>query len=379
MPRPDARTWHIFTGEYPPDAGGVADYTHGVAHALAAAGDDVHVWTSGASGTTAGRITVHRTCGTFAGAELAAVGRCIDREMPPGRTLVQWVPHAFGSRGVNLRFPIWLHARSIQRTAPIDVMIHEPFVPFARSAAQCAAAVVQRAMTALVLRAASRIFVGTPAWMEMCAPIAPRLPFEWTPIPTGVPPSATCADADAFRRHLGIAPGARVIGCFGRGGAYQRDVIDAVARELDRRGTHAYVLLIGLGSYDLAAALAARRPAVRVHGTGPMSHQRLSAAIRACDVMAQPYPDGICSRHSSAAALLSHGAAIVTNRGRFTERVWRDAAAVAFVESDDPSTFAGAVVDLLEDRDARARLSASARALHQARFDVRHTVAALRN
>src|ERR1700722_10738138 len=39
-----ALNWHLVTGEYAPASGGVADYTRGVARALAAAGDDVHVW-----------------------------------------------------------------------------------------------------------------------------------------------------------------------------------------------------------------------------------------------------------------------------------------------------------------------------------------------
>ena len=37
-------TWHIITGEYPPNPGGVADYTQLVALGLAAHGDSVHVW-----------------------------------------------------------------------------------------------------------------------------------------------------------------------------------------------------------------------------------------------------------------------------------------------------------------------------------------------
>ena len=36
--------WHILTGEYPPQPGGVSDYSRMVAHGLAAAGDEVVVW-----------------------------------------------------------------------------------------------------------------------------------------------------------------------------------------------------------------------------------------------------------------------------------------------------------------------------------------------
>ena len=36
--------WHIVTSEYPPDVGGVSDYTRQVAEGLARMGDEVHVW-----------------------------------------------------------------------------------------------------------------------------------------------------------------------------------------------------------------------------------------------------------------------------------------------------------------------------------------------
>ena len=40
-------TWHVLTGEYPPDCGGVGDYSADLARALAETGDLVHVWTVG--------------------------------------------------------------------------------------------------------------------------------------------------------------------------------------------------------------------------------------------------------------------------------------------------------------------------------------------
>ena len=54
-------TWHIITGEYPPVLGGVSDYSHLVAEALAGAGDDVHVWCPRSPELDARNgVTVHR-------------------------------------------------------------------------------------------------------------------------------------------------------------------------------------------------------------------------------------------------------------------------------------------------------------------------------
>ena len=46
--------WHLVTSEYPPDIGGVSDYTAQLARALAGAGDEVHVWCPGEARPPAG-------------------------------------------------------------------------------------------------------------------------------------------------------------------------------------------------------------------------------------------------------------------------------------------------------------------------------------
>jgi hypothetical protein len=36
--------WHLITAEYPPQSGGISDYSHLIATGLAAEGETVHVW-----------------------------------------------------------------------------------------------------------------------------------------------------------------------------------------------------------------------------------------------------------------------------------------------------------------------------------------------
>src|SRR5437868_5304911 len=59
--------WHIITCEYPPQSGGVSDYTQQVARGLADAGDRVHVWcpSSLPSHATAAGIDIHRVLGNI--------------------------------------------------------------------------------------------------------------------------------------------------------------------------------------------------------------------------------------------------------------------------------------------------------------------------
>ena len=149
------RTWHIVTGEYPPQPGGIADYTsQGFVAALRARGEEVHVWTP-----------------PFGLTELRAIGRGVDASRSSGATpilLVQYAPNAFGMRGANVPFCLWLLLRAWRHEDDIRVMFHEPFSYFARQPLRRnLLALVQRVMAALLL-ASSRIaysldeFVGEP-------------------------------------------------------------------------------------------------------------------------------------------------------------------------------------------------------------------------
>src|SRR6267142_1069143 len=98
--------WHIITGEYPPQPGGVSDYTTTVAHALSEAGDEVHVWCPASVGSEQDNRgpRIHRDCGTFAWRDLRRLTKLLNAFTRPRRLLVQWVPHAFGCRALNVAF-----------------------------------------------------------------------------------------------------------------------------------------------------------------------------------------------------------------------------------------------------------------------------------
>ena len=93
------RSWHFLTGEYPPQPGGVSDYCSQIAHAIAAEGDEVHVWTPPAAASPApppGPVQVHRLRSRFGVGSLRDLSRRLDRLPPPRRLLIQYVADAFG-------------------------------------------------------------------------------------------------------------------------------------------------------------------------------------------------------------------------------------------------------------------------------------------
>src|SRR2546425_946956 len=282
--------WHIITSEYPPQMGGVSDYTHLLASALAAAGDSVHVWCPVGCGdpSPARGVAVQRELGRFTPRDFRRASKKLGEFSAPRRMLVQWVPHGYGYWSMNLHFCNWLWSRATFHHDRVEIMVHEPFLAFGHgSFKQTAAAAVHRVMSALLL---------------------------------------------------------------GRGSVPQRDELLRQHPNLARQ----------------------------VHATGALAAADLSRHLSACDVLIQPYPDGVSSRRGSVMAGLSHGLPIVTTVGHLTEGLWAESGAVALAPAGDVATLARLTERLLRDKTERNRLSAAAKALYEQRFDLGHTVAALR-
>jgi glycosyltransferase involved in cell wall biosynthesis len=121
-----------------------------------------------------------------------------------------------------------------------------------------------------------------------------------------------------------------------------------------------------------------RELAARVVATGALSAVELSRAISSCDVMVQPYPDGVSSRRTSMMAALEHARAIVTTQGLLTEPLWGQSGAVALVPVGDSVDFASTVCELIADEDRWRRYGPAAKDLYTSRFELRHTIEALR-
>src|SRR5436305_1834897 len=94
----------------------------------------------------------------------------------------------------------------------------------------------------------------------------------------------------------------------------------------------------------------------RVHATGSLTTADLSQHISACDVMLQPYIDGVSSRRTSVMAALSHGLPIVTAKGALTESIWAESHAVALVTADDVEGLIETTKSLLANASARNEL-----------------------
>ncbi|HEX2093816.1 MAG TPA: glycosyltransferase family 4 protein [Longimicrobiaceae bacterium] len=377
--------WHLITGEYPPQVGGVSDYTRLIAEGLATAGDSVHVWcppAAGASPEIPG-VVVHRELGGFTPSDLRRVGSMLNGMPAPCRLLVQWVPHSYGYRSLNLAFCAWLWVRVARYGDRVEIMVHEPWLDFdRRSWRQSAAALVHRLMTAVLLRAAQRVWMSTRRWEGLWRPYAlgRRIPFVWLPLPNGVP-VVEDPEGVAEVRSRYLPAGETLLGHFGTFGRHITEMLTALLPSLLGRSGERGVLLIGRGSEEFRESLLALHPdlAGRVHATGVLSHPDISRHLAACDLLVQPYPDGVSTRRTSLLAGIAHGIPTVTTHGPATEALWSESGAVALAPGSEPLTVAALIESLLADPEARRRLGHAGRRLYESRLALSRTIQELRS
>ena len=374
--------WGILTGEYPPHEGGVADYTALVAGALAACGDEVTVYAPPADPRTESHppgVAVVRLPDRFGPRGLPALDAALARRPRPDRILIQYVPHAFGMKAMNLPFAAWTAARA-HRIAPVWAMFHEVAFPFSwRPAAHALLGGVTRVMARLVAGAAERVFVSIPAWGDLLKRICPRMESpKWLPVPCTLD-AAPHPDAVAAVRARFAPAGRSLVGHFGTYGESIAALLAPAAAELLRLAPEVGMLLVGRGSDGFRDRFAHLHPesARRVTATGPLPAQEVSAHLRACDLLLQPFPDGISSRRTSAMAGLANGVPIATNLGALSEPIWAQGGVAAF-PSPDPLGVGRLAARLYADPTARTDLGREASALYRSRFALEHTVAKLR-
>jgi len=368
--------WIILTGEYPPDVGGVADYTRLVARALARSGDDVHVWTPSAAGSLADHgVRVHSLPDRFGRRSRTTLHEFLSRLDASCRVLVQYAPTAFGWRGMNVPFCVWLR----RQPCAIDVMFHEVAFPWGlgQSPLSNVRGAVNRLMARVLVGGSSRVFVSIPAWARLLGRAAADRT-TWLPVPSTI----SAAPSVDERRSTSIPGGcSTVIGHFGSYGRPACEVLLAVIPRLLRADRRRAMLLAGRGGDAFARECAGRYPDLRDRLIAPgfLDETRLAAHLSACDLAFQPYPDGVSSRRTTAMAALALGLPLVTSAGPLTESLWRDSAAVVLVGTGASADDLLTAIEAVASSPARARsLAEKARALYQERFALDRTIATLR-
>lgn len=372
-----SHTWHIITGEYPPQVGGVSDYTEQLAIGLASEGDKVHVWCPDFKSDSANNhaVETHRIAGLFSPAKLLELGKLLNSFEAPRTLLVQYAPNAFGLRGLNIFVCLWLLSRSLISRDDVRVMFHEPFFYFARqSLRRNLLAAVNRLMAALLMAASRVVYVSIPAWEPMLRRYDwfRRAPVKWMPIPSTIPRVEDDEAVETIRRRYATDESKLIIGHFGTYGERAKDDLAPILAELLKRRRDLLALCIGARGDSFAAELICEHPEFqgRVFAPGLLSREAVSLHLQACDLAIQPYPDGASSRRTSLMAPLANGVPVITTSGELSEPLWSESSAVPLAVSGDTAGAVALAITMVEDDVLRKKVGETGMGFYAEHFSL---------
>jgi glycosyltransferase involved in cell wall biosynthesis len=354
----------------------VSDYTWQVAEGLARAGCAVHVWAPGERQDTAPTgVTVHRLPEGYGPRGLRRLERELARLPGPKRLVVQYVPHAFGYRAMNVPFAMWLATRWGDE---VWAFFHEVSFPWGwdRPWRHNVLGAVTRVMAALVVARAERVFISTSWWAERLPRPPRRVPLEWLPVPSNLPTRPPAGEVEAARASLRTAPDSVLIGHLGTYGDLIVGMLEEALPALLRQDARRRVVLTGRGSTRFAEQLTGRHPelAGRVHALGGLPADTLAATLKACDVLLQPYLDGLSTRRGSAMAGLGLGVPVVSNAGPATEPIWHGSSALALAPEPTGTSVRETAEALLSAPETWPALGQRAAEFYAERFSLAHTL-----
>ncbi len=294
-------TWHLITCEYPPDIGGISDHTAQLASGLAAAGEDVHVWCPAAGAATptsrpaarGPRCGVHAMLGAFGRADLDRAGAAMDACPGPRHLLVQWVPHGYGQRRMNLGFCLWVAGRA-RRGDRVDWWCTSLISSSStRPLRHLVIALVHRLMTVVMLRRrASRL--GVDAGMGIASAAVRAGPAPRHALAARFPGAKGVRAADTPAPAAGAAR-RPLVGHFGSYGALVAPLLDERLVRLMAERARPERCCLAPGARRSRASLSAHtrvEGAAARHRVRPAT-DRLGDHLAACDLLMQPYPDGV--------------------------------------------------------------------------------------
>ena len=356
--------------------GGIADYVAQIADALARAGDEVTVWTKGTGGASdvgASLVQVETLPRGF-DAEARRRIQAWLTQFPDAVVVLQYVPLGFG--GLSFSFARWF----TRLPNPRWIMFHEVAYPFiaGQPIRRDVLALVTRMQAHVLMRAAERTFVSTPAWEDML-----RTPQHagqrpvWLPIGSNVPVALKDPPRALTRAELGLSAAGAVVGHFGSFGPLVADPLAETLELVLRRDPLTQVLLVGRGSHEFVRARIAPELRSRVKSLGETPAGRVSEALTATDLVLSPFPDGVTTRRTTVMAALATGCPVVTNAGCFTESCWRDEDCVE-LSGAAPCEMADHVCSLLLNPARRAHLARRAREVYAERIALEVSVRTLR-
>ena len=365
----------LVTGEFPPMEGGVGAFTQELAKALTAAGHEIYIITDRKARPSTGQRRVRDLMEPISldFAQLHPVIRhwrwssastIVDIALRYELDVVniQYQAAAYNMRNPAINLLPW-RLKGVTKTV---VTFHDLRVPYLfPKAGRLRETAVQ-----FMARQAHGAIVTNPADYQQLTnsiqtPVC-QIPIG-SNITTNLPEDKEISE---IRTELGLLENDRLLGYFGfLNESKGADTLLRALVQLDER--HQLVFIGGqTGSSDpnnnqafltgLRQLITALGLDERVHWTGFIPDERVSAFLHAADVMVMPYRDGVSLRRGTLMAALAHGRSLITTTPTAPTPELVHGQNVWLVPPDDPTALTAAIRTVLADESLQRRLGEGA-------------------
>jgi glycosyltransferase involved in cell wall biosynthesis len=371
----------LVTGEFPPMEGGVGAFTSELAAALNEIGHEVHVITDRAARPRSAQRDIWnpRDPHDIGYAQLhsrvnrwwwSANGAVVDVLLRYELDVVniQYQAAAYDTRVPAVNFLPW----RMRGLAPTVATFHDLRHPYLFPKAGR----LRRWVVHHLARSADGVIVTNAQDYGKLLALG-NTPDNLRQIPIGSNVTAQrveCDEVRSVRRELGLDPQDCLIGYFGfiNPSKGPDSLIQALAG-LDER-YHLEFIGGKVGSSDPtnAAYLAQIEDLIRdlrlqgrVHWSGFLEEEALSAHMMACDIMTMPYRDGVSLRRGTLMAILAHGRPLITTHPEQEPSPFVHGQNVWLTAVDDPAALSDAIRALAADDAIRERIGRGAKKLSE--------------
>jgi len=375
----------LVTGEFPPQQGGVGDYTVELSKALAGLGVEPHVITSQVPGVVAPpgarSFRVHRAVEKWNWRSWRPIMHQLG-QIRPDILHVQYQAAAYGMHpAINL---LPLRARlAFPRCLSTMVTFHDLRVPYLFPKA----GPLRWESVLLLARSSDAVIVTNVA--DEATLERSHVQAERVPIGANIKPRLPSGfDRSAWRSRWQVRSGDALLCHFGFVNRKKgiETLLQALSLLVEAEGLRSAprLLMIGgkVGSSDpsnvaylrhVEALVDSMGLADRVFWTGFVAEEEVSAAFAAADCCVLPYSEGVSLQHGTLMAALAHGMPIITTAGTASSALpvpeeLIDGDNVLLVPPDNASQLADAILRVLRSPALRRRLGESAKTLSKS-FD----------
>lgn len=388
----------LLTGEFPPQVGGVGDYTHHLATALSTIGLQVEVFTSPSSSYRSPVLAetaeshlyrLHRIIMRWDFHLLGQTEALID-ELQPDIVHIQYQTGAYGMHPAIAFLPRWLRwRRPSVRTITTFHDFRDPYL-FPK------AGPLRSLVTGQLVRGSQGVIVTNPEDEEVLLKHLGQDELDHRlnrrsvvviPIGPNVLPSGNAGQEQAqLRAGWGIPEGDYLVGFYGL--PHPSKGLETLFKTLQLlRAKGQPVSLIMIGGEDDSASGSAYKQRLQllaeseglgnsVHWTGYLPAESVAHALSALVCCVLPFSEGANYRHGTLVTTLAHGVPLVTTYPRPSSTHLKstltalppleDGVHCRLVPPASPDQLAEAILALLRAAQERERLASGARELARA-------------